>query len=77
VLGLFGTADRSIPAEHVERFRSALEHAGVNHRIVSYPGAPHSFFDRKQKEFAQASAEAWREVLAFVDGALRAGSAAR
>jgi len=33
---------------------------------VTYPGAPHSFFDRKAAEFADASAAAWEEVLAFV-----------
>jgi len=30
------------------------------------PGATHSFFDRKQTEFAEASADAWRRVQAFV-----------
>ena len=29
------------------------------HRIVSYEGAPHSFFDRQQAAHADASAEAW------------------
>ena len=32
-----------------------------------YDGAPHSFFDRKQAEFADASDDAWRRTLAFVD----------
>ena len=31
-----------------------------------YPGAPHSFFDRKFTEFAEASADAWKRVQAFV-----------
>jgi len=34
---------------------------------VVYPGAPHSFFDRKYEEFAGESADAWRRVLAFVE----------
>jgi carboxymethylenebutenolidase len=33
-----------------------------------YPGAPHSFFDRKYTEFAEASADAWKRVQAFVSG---------
>ena len=41
--------------------------AGVEHELVVYDGAPHSFFDRKQAEFADASDDAWRRVLAFVD----------
>jgi carboxymethylenebutenolidase len=33
---------------------------------VIYPGAPHSFFDRKFAEFADASADAWDRVRAFI-----------
>jgi hypothetical protein len=28
---------------------------------------PHSFFDRKHEEFSDASGDAWRRVLAFVE----------
>jgi carboxymethylenebutenolidase len=66
VLGLFGGADPAIPAEEVEAFDRGLDEAGVEHEIVSYPGAPHSFFDRSQAEHAEASADAWRRVLAFL-----------
>jgi dienelactone hydrolase len=31
----------------------------VEHEVVVYDGAPHSFFDRKQSEFAEASDDAW------------------
>jgi dienelactone hydrolase len=34
------------------------------HEIV-YPGAPHSFFDRRAIESADTSADAWRRVLGF------------
>jgi len=34
---------------------------------VIYPGAPHSFFDRKADEFAKTSAEAWAEVRRFIE----------
>jgi len=66
VLAIFGGADPGISADKVEAFRAALEGAGVDHQVISYPDAPHSFFDRKQEEFADASAAAWDEVLAFV-----------
>jgi carboxymethylenebutenolidase len=66
VLALFGAADAGIPAEHVATFERALEAAPVPHRVVTYAGAPHSFFDRKQVEFAQASASAWAEVRNFI-----------
>lgn len=66
VLGLFGGADQGIPASDVAAFDRALERAGVDHRLFTYPGAPHSFFDRKADEFTEASAAAWDEVLAFI-----------
>ena len=66
VLGLFGGADTGISAEAVAAFDAALAAGGVDHRLVTYPGAPHSFFDRKAAEFADASAAAWAEILAFI-----------
>jgi carboxymethylenebutenolidase len=65
VLGLFGGADEAIPPDHVEAFERALQDAGAEHEIVSYPGAPHSFFDRAYTEHADASEDAWRRVLGF------------
>ena len=73
VLGLFGGADQAIPADQVEAFDRGLDDAGVEHEIVSYPGAPHSFFDRMQAEHAEASADAWRRVLGFL-GAVAAAA---
>ena len=55
ILGLFGGADGAIPPESVAAFDAALTKAGVEHRFVVYDGAPHSFFDRKAEEFADAS----------------------
>ncbi len=63
---IFGGADQGIPADRVATFEAALETAGVDHQVITYPDAPHPFFDRKQEEFADASAAAWDEVLAFV-----------
>ncbi|MCW3063697.1 MAG: dienelactone hydrolase family protein [Solirubrobacterales bacterium] len=66
VLGLFGGADQGIPPEDVEEFDRSLDVAGVPHEIVVYPGAPHSFFDRKYDEYAEACEDAWRRVLGFL-----------
>jgi carboxymethylenebutenolidase len=74
VLGFFGGADQGIPADAVASFETSLATAGVPHEIVTYPGAPHSFFDRKHAEFAEASADAWARVLGFAAGT--AGDAA-
>ena len=67
ILALMGGADEGIPVEEVRAFEAALEEAGVEHEVVIYDGAPHSFFDRKFEEFADASADAWDRVLAFVE----------
>jgi carboxymethylenebutenolidase len=69
VLGLFGGADRGISGEDVERFREALEAAGVPNEIVVYPGAPHSFFDRSFEQHREACDDAWRRILGFVGSA--------
>ncbi len=66
VLGLFGGADEGIPADAVGMFESALTAAGVEHQVTTFPGAPHSFFDRKADEFANSSAAAWDQVQTFV-----------
>ncbi len=65
VLGIFGAADAGIGPDAVAAFEAALEGAGVEHRIVTYPEAPHSFFDRKAEAFAATSKQAWDEVLGF------------
>lgn len=66
VLALMGGSDPGIPIEDVAPFELALTAAGVPHEIVFYAGAPHSFFDRKQTEFAAASRNAWHRVLGFI-----------
>ena len=73
ILGLMGGADQAITPDDVAELEQALSEAGVEHELVTYPGAPHSFFDRKQHEFADASEDAWRRVLAFMER--HAGSA--
>ena len=60
------SADPGIPPSAIAEFDQALTRAGVPHESVMYDGAPHSFFDRKQAEFADASADAWRRVQDFV-----------
>ncbi len=66
VLAIWGGADRGITPDIVATFEAALEAAGVEHRSITYPNAPHSFFDRTATEHAEASAAAWREALDFI-----------
>jgi carboxymethylenebutenolidase len=66
VLSLFGGADEGIPQTDVDAFDAACRKAKIKHDATVYPGAPHSFFDRKYKEFADASADAWTRVQTFI-----------
>jgi carboxymethylenebutenolidase len=68
ILGLFGEADEGIPAPVREAFDTALTEAGVEHEIVTYPGAPHGFFDAALRiEHPEACADSWRRVLGFLE----------
>jgi carboxymethylenebutenolidase len=67
ILALQAGADQNITAEDNAAFERALESAGVEHELVTYEGAPHSFFDRKQEEFAAASEDAWSRVVTFLE----------
>jgi carboxymethylenebutenolidase len=67
ILGLMCGADQGIPVDQVRAFEQALVEAGVEHELVVYDGAPHSFFDRKQEDFADASADAWDRVVSFIE----------
>jgi len=66
ILAIWGGADRGITPDIVRTFEAALDAADVEHRSITYPGAPHSFFDRTAEEHAEASAAAWKEALEFI-----------
>jgi carboxymethylenebutenolidase len=67
LLGLFGGADQAIPVDEVEQFDARLTETGLDHEIHVYPGAPHSFFDRRFEEYAEACEDAWRRMLGFLE----------
>jgi carboxymethylenebutenolidase len=67
ILALQAGADAGISHEDNAAFDEALVAKGVEHELVEYEGAPHSFFDRKQSEFQDASDDAWARTLAFVE----------
>jgi len=65
-LGLYGGADQGIPPEQVEALDKKLDAAKLEHEVKVYPGATHSFFDRRYAEFADAAADAWQRMLSFI-----------
>ncbi|HET7129636.1 MAG TPA: dienelactone hydrolase family protein [Gaiellaceae bacterium] len=66
ILALQAGADQAISHEDNLELEQALREHGKEYELIEYEGAPHSFFDRKQKEFADASEDAWRRVLEFI-----------
>lgn len=66
VLAIFGGADQGIGPDVVATYERALAAAGIEHRVITYEGAPHSFFDRRAAEHADASQAAWEETIGFV-----------
>jgi len=66
VLGLFGGDDPGIPGTDIAAFNDALRTAKLAHYVHTYPGAPHSFFDRTFNEHKAECDDAWRRVIAFM-----------
>jgi carboxymethylenebutenolidase len=67
ILALQAGADRNITHAVNQAFEQALSTAGVDHELVIYEGAPHSFFDHRHEEHADASEDAWQRVLEFIE----------
>lgn len=67
ILGIFGGADDGIPQATVHTYDDALIAAGVEHEFVTYPGAPHGFFDAGIPGFEHAKADAWHRVIDFLN----------
>jgi carboxymethylenebutenolidase len=66
VLMLVAGAD-STPQEEFDDMDRGLTERGLPHRKVVYEGAPHSFFDRGQEAWADACADAWKQMLSFIE----------
>jgi carboxymethylenebutenolidase len=67
ILALQAGVDQNITPELNAAFDAALTDAAVEHELVVYEGAPHSFFDRKAEEYQEASDDAWRRALDFIE----------
>lgn len=66
VLALYGGADAGIPQEDVDAFDAALAKANIEHTVVTYPGAPHSFFDRSFDQYKSECDDSWARIMSFV-----------
>ncbi|HKE66143.1 MAG TPA: dienelactone hydrolase family protein [Micromonosporaceae bacterium] len=55
------------PVAETEKFADEVRAVGPEVDMTVYPDAPHSFFDRTFGEHADDCADAWRQMLAFMD----------
>lgn len=72
-----GADDKMIPPAQVDAFKQEMEQAGANYKVVSYPGAMHSFTNPDADEFAkkfnmplaynaEADKDSWSQLQAFL-----------
>lgn len=67
ILALQAGADDHITADDNAALERALTSVGVAHEVVTYEGAPHSFFDRRWAQHQAASDDAWARVVGFIE----------
>lgn len=78
VLVLHGADDPFVPRDEVESFKEEMEAAGVDYRLIEYPGVVHSFtnpdatrygemFDLPLAYDEHADQASWAEMQAFFD----------
>lgn len=82
MLVLTGAADPFVPKEQVEGFKQEMKAAGADYKVVSYPGAKHSFTNpaatENGKKFnipveynAAADKKSWAEAEKFLKRTLK------
>ena len=67
LLMLLAGNDAATPPEESAKFEQDLADAGVEHRAVTYEGAPHSFFDRSYAEWEDACRDSWKQIFNFME----------
>ena len=73
ILVCTGTDDQMIPPKQVEKFEKDFKSAGADVRVISYPGAHHSFTNPKADEYhipnisynKEADEKSWEDMKQF------------
>ncbi len=72
VLGVFGSADQSIPVEQVREFEQALDANGTENEIYVYEGVGHAFANPSGESYApEETVDAWEKTVSFFDRHLK------
>jgi carboxymethylenebutenolidase len=76
VAGFFGGADKSIPADSIRQFESALRKQGTPVEIKIYDGAGHAFANASGGNYRpDAAKDSWQRTTAFLARNLKGGGA--
>jgi carboxymethylenebutenolidase len=67
LLMLLAGADKGTPPAEFEEFAGLVRARGLEVESHTYPGAPHSFFDRSFAEHREACEDSWKRILEFTD----------
>jgi carboxymethylenebutenolidase len=69
LLGIFAEFDEYTGPAAVHALEYKLNKLGKRHEFVTYPGTRHAFFNDERPEVydAEASADAWRRTVSFLD----------
>jgi carboxymethylenebutenolidase len=71
LLAIYGTADKNIPPDKVEKFEKAAKKMGKKIKVFEYPGAGHAFMNSTGQMYnKENSPKAWKEVNSFLDSHL-------
>lgn len=65
LLMLLGGADEGTTPEEFQEFARLVRESGIAVESHTYPGAPHSFFDRSFAEHKDACQDSWKQILDF------------
>lgn len=72
LLMLLAGDDKATPPEEFEEFAEKVRARGIGVESQTYPGAPHSFFDRTYEQWKDACDDAWRRILDWTERHSRA-----
>ncbi len=67
LLMLLAGDDKGTPPAEFEEFARLVRARGLDVESHTYPGAPHSYFDRSFAEHQEACQDSWNRVLEFTD----------
>jgi carboxymethylenebutenolidase len=74
VIGFFGAEDKSIPADSVRQFESALKKQGTPVEVKIYDGAGHAFANPSGGNYRpEAAKDSWQRTTAFLARNLKGG----